>query len=77
LVGSAGPLQRDEKLFTYLRYNAELTREGLDGLGCPDIEPRAVQKLDSIDGIPALQHVGRRVAETKLREQHFDAFPPS
>lgn len=77
LVGSAGPLQLGKKLFTYLRYNAELTREGLDRLGCPDIEPRAVQKLDSIDGIPDLQRVGRRVAETKLREQHFDGFPPS
>jgi len=77
LAGSAGPLQRDEKLFTYLRYNAELTREGLDALGCRDIEPRAVQKLDSIDGIPDLQRVGRRVAATKLREQHFDRFPPN
>jgi hypothetical protein len=77
LVGSAGPLQLGKKLFTYLRYNAELTREGLDRLGCPGIEPRAVQKLDSIDGIPDLQRVGRRVAETKLREQHFDGFPPS
>jgi len=77
LVGSAGPLRRDEKLFTYLRYNAELTRQGLDGLGCRDIEPRTVQKLDSIDGIPDLQRVGRRVAETKLQEQHFEGFPPS
>ena len=77
LVGSAGSLQRGDKLFTYLRYNAELTREGLDGLGCPDVEPRAVQKLDSIDGIPDLQRVGRRVVETKLRAQHFDGFPPS
>src|SRR6516225_8066791 len=37
LVGSVGPLRRDQKLFTYLRYNAELTREGLDALGCRDI----------------------------------------
>jgi len=77
LVGSCGPLPLEDKLFTYLRYNAELTREGLDGLGCPDIEPRVVQKLDSIDGIPDLQRVGRSVAETKIREQHFERFPPS
>ena len=77
VAGSAGPLPPDEKLFTYLRYNAELTREGLDALGCPEIEPRIVQKLDSIDGIPDLQRVGRRVAETKLQEQHFDGFPPN
>jgi uncharacterized protein len=76
LVGSTGPLPLGEKLFTYLRYNAELTREGLDGLGCPDIEPRAVQKLDSIDGIPDLQRVGRRVAETRVREEHFERFLP-
>jgi hypothetical protein len=75
-VGSTGPLPLGEKLFTYLQYNAELTREGLDGLGCPDIEPRAVQKLDSIDGIPDLQRVGRRVAETKVREEHFEGFLP-
>jgi hypothetical protein len=76
LVGSTGPLRLGEKLFTYLRYNAELTREGLDGLGCPDIEPRAVQKLDSIDGLPDLQRVGRRVAETKVRKEHFEGFLP-
>src|SRR5260370_16092882 len=69
LLGSTGPLQLGEKLFTYVRYNAELTRAGLDGLGCPDIEPRTVQKLDSIDGIPDLRPVGSRVAETKLQQQ--------
>ena len=77
LIGCAGPLPRGDKLFTYLRYNAELTREGLDRLGCPDIEPRAVQKLNSIDGISDLQRVGRRVAETKLRDEHFADFPPT
>jgi predicted acylesterase/phospholipase RssA len=77
LVGNAGPLQHGQKLFTYLRYNAELTREGLDALGCRDIEPEAVQKLDSIDGIPDLRRVGLRVAEIKVLERHFDGFMPS
>src|SRR5262249_56800501 len=58
LVGSSGPLQHGQKLFTYLRYNAELTREGLDALSCPDIEPASVQPLDSIDGIRDLRRVG-------------------
>jgi hypothetical protein len=31
----------------------------------------------SIDGIPELQRVGRNVAEMKVREEHFDGFPPS
>ena len=69
-----GPLQREQKLFTYLRYNAELTREGLDALGCRDIEPETVQQLDSIDGIPDLRRVGKKVAETKVLERHFDGL---
>ena len=77
LVGSVGPLRREQKLFTYLRYNAELTREGLDGLGCRDIVPASVQQLDSIEGIPDLRRVGKRVAETKVLEHHFDGFMPS
>ena len=28
------PRRAEQKLFTYVRYNAELTREGLDALGC-------------------------------------------
>jgi hypothetical protein len=77
LVGSAGPLQQGQKLFTYLRYNAELTREGLDALGCHDIAPETVQKLDSIDGIPDLLKVGKRIAETRVMERHFAGFLPS
>ena len=77
LVGNAGPLQHGQKLFTYLRYNAELTREGLDVLGCRDIEPKTVQQMDSIEGIPELRRVGARVAETKVLERHFDGFMPN
>jgi uncharacterized protein len=77
LVASDGPLQRGQKLFTYLRYNAHLTREGLDALGCRDIEPKTVQQMDSIEGIPELRRVGARVAETKVLERHFEGFSPS
>ena len=77
LVGSAGPLVPGQKLFTYLRYNAELTREGLDMLGCRDIKPETVQQMDSIDGIPELRTVGKKVAETKVETRHFDGFAAS
>jgi len=67
---SVGPLH--QKLFRYARYNAELTEEGLSHLGCGDIDPRAVQKLDSIDGIPALERVGRAVAKRQVDPSHFN-----
>ena len=68
----AGPVE--PKLFTYVRYNAELSREGLDLLGLPDIDPDDVQRLDSIEHVAELQQVGRAVA-AKVAREHFEAFP--
>ncbi len=76
LVGSEGPLSAGQKLFTYVRYNAELTSDGLAALGCADIDPSLVQQMDSVDSIPALQKVGGRVAEKNVREEHFTGFAP-
>ena len=70
--GSGGPV--DPKLFTYLRYNAELSKEGLGALGIDDIEPEHVQKLDSVKYKLELQRVGEAVAKSKVRAQHFDGF---
>lgn len=61
------------KLFTYLRYNPELSREGLDALGLHHIEPYQVRRLDSVDHIAALQEVGRAVAR-EVRGEHFEGF---
>jgi|FEC22Drversion2_1045045.scaffolds.fasta_scaffold00193_36 uncharacterized protein len=73
LFGSAGPLSGPGKLFSYARYDADLSREGLNRLGCPDIEPETVQKLDSVDGIDELWHVGVKVGE-KVKPEHFAGF---
>jgi hypothetical protein len=75
-IGSVGPLEHKQKLFTYVRYNAELSRAGLDDLGCADVDPDVVQKMDSIVGIPDLIKVGEKVAETKVKAAHFDGFAP-
>lgn len=77
VCGSVGPLDREQKLFSYVRYNAELTRESLDALGCRDIEPETVQKLDSVAGIPQLREVGQAVVKKKVRDDHFAGFPPT
>jgi patatin-like phospholipase/acyl hydrolase len=61
------------KLFTYMRYNADLTRDGLDALGLPNIEPRSVQQMDSVEHIPQLQEVGRALAR-EVNIEHFAGF---
>ena len=65
------------KLFTYARYNAELSREGLDALGLEHINPRHVQQIDSVDHIGEMQEVGRTLAQQKVKSEHFAAFPPA
>jgi patatin-like phospholipase/acyl hydrolase len=67
--GSVGP----SKLFTYMRYNAELTEKGLKALGLTDIKPEDVQKLDSVAHIAELQRVGQAVAK-KVEPKHFAGF---
>ena len=70
--GWQGPLE--SKLFTYVRYNAELTTDGLARLGINDIEPEHVQKLDSVKYKHELQRVGEAVASSKVKAEHFDGF---
>jgi patatin-like phospholipase/acyl hydrolase len=74
LIPAAGPLGADQKLFTYLRYDADISRAGLDALGCKDVATETVQKLDSIQGIPQLLTVGGKVAG-KVTAEHFAGFP--
>ncbi|MEM9151479.1 MAG: patatin, partial [Cyanobacteria bacterium P01_F01_bin.3] len=62
-----------DPLFTYVRYNAELTRSGLNTLGLNKVRPEDVQKLDSVKAIPELSKVGRAVAKTVVAA-HFRGF---
>jgi uncharacterized protein len=76
MIASRGPLR--EKMFRYARYNAELTSEGLQKLGCGDIKPEDVEKMDSVVFIPALQRVGKATAARDVDRSHFkfEVFRP-
>jgi hypothetical protein len=63
------------KLFTYARYNAELSREGLDALGLEHINAGHVQQIDSVEHIGEMQEVGQALAQQKVKAEHFSAFP--
>ena len=67
-----GPVQ--PKLFTYMRYNAELTKAGLAALGLPDIVPEHVQEMDSVEHISELQKVGHAVGTQEVKSAHFAGF---
>jgi patatin-like phospholipase/acyl hydrolase len=72
MCGKAGPAA--PKLFTYMRYNAELSGGGLAQLGLSHIRPEDVEALDSVEHIAELEQVGRAVAEQDVKEGHFERF---
>lgn len=74
LCGVPGPAP--EKLFSYVRYNADLSRKGLDQLGLMQATPEHVQRLDSVAHLDELRLVGETLARTVVRPEHFDGFPP-
>jgi patatin-like phospholipase/acyl hydrolase len=73
LMGDKGQGPVTPKLFTYMRYNADVSREGLDALGLTQIEPEQVQKMDSVEFIPQLREVGRAIAR-QVNIDHFAGF---
>jgi uncharacterized protein len=61
------------KLFTYVRYNVELSRSGLDSMGLGNIKIKDVGPLDAFRHIDALRRIGHAAAG-KVQKQHFAKF---
>ena len=74
LVSDGAATSSTPKLFTYLRYDPAVTREGLDGLGLRDVDPAQVQTLDSVAYIPQIQRVGQAYAAQRVKPEHFARF---
>jgi uncharacterized protein len=74
MIGATGPTQ--SKLFTYVRYDAELSAEGLKNLGLEHLDPVNLQSMDSVRYMKELQEVGRAIATQKvnLSKPDFAAF---
>jgi hypothetical protein len=67
-------LDRDlGRAFLYARYNADLSREGLDALGFSQMDPEKVQKLDAVDQIDNLLQIGLNAGE-KIKLEHLGSF---
>lgn len=59
------------KLFSYVRYDPTLTREGLDAIGLRHLHPDKVQALDAVEGIADLQAVGVAYAAAACERRHL------
>jgi hypothetical protein len=63
------------RLFSYVRYDPEVTRAGLDALGLAGIESDHVRLMDSTEHIADIQRVGVAYGERHVDvERHFTGF---
>jgi hypothetical protein len=62
-------------LFTYLRYDADLSDEALAASGVTSArDQKRLRKLDAVDAIPQLQALGRSVGEQIDHDRDFAGF---
>lgn len=74
LSPAAVPLEHDlGRAFLYARYNADLSREGLEALGLGNLSPERVQKLDAVDQMSNLLAIGQ-AAGRDVSLAHFGSF---
>lgn len=63
------------KQFAYVRYDPDVSRQGLDKLGLGDVDADSVQVMDSVKHIPAIQRVGAAYARAHvLTAEHLRGF---
>lgn len=70
------PAPGGQKLFTYLRYDADVSRKGLDELGLPKVDEEHVQVMDSVDYIDEIRQVGQALGR-RVEAKHFAGFLPA
>ena len=84
-LGDMIPLDENNKIraldsdanrhFTYVRYNADLSQDGLDDAGLSHIETDEVRQMDSVKYIPQLREVGRTIGKQQVKvKTHFAHF---
>jgi len=74
LTDEGTPAQEYGRYFRYVRYNADLSPNGLAKLGIdPKLAP-AVQQMDAVDQIDNMRSVGRAVAQTEVSLGHLGSF---
>lgn len=78
LDSNGQPLSMDtdaNKHFLYVRYNADLSEQGLKENGLNHIDSDEVREMDSVKYIPQLREVGRAVGKNQvIVKEHFKYF---
>lgn len=69
----AGPGAAIAPLFSYVRYNADISQQGLAAMGLGDIKSSDIAKLDGVRNMPDLVRVGEAAGQAVTLD-HFAGF---
>lgn len=64
-------------LFTYVRYDLDLTRANLDRIGFDEVALSDVLPIDTVEHVDTLRSVGAAVADRAVDLAHLDGFIPA
>ena len=59
--------------FLYVRYNADLSGEGLKNMGFSHVDAASIRKMDAVENIPVLTEIGRAAAQ-RVEPEQFGFF---
>lgn len=86
-LGDMIPLDKEDKIFdlgsdanrhfSYVRYNADLSENGLEKLKLSHIDSDKVRQMDSVEYMPQLREVGKATGIQQVKvKNHFSHFLP-
>lgn len=73
-LGDMIPTDDTTRDFTYIRYDADLSEQGLKSLGLGNLDAEKVRKMDSVKHIKELQLVGSKTAIQQVDLKHLGTF---
>lgn len=74
LTGVLGQGCTPEKLFSYVRYDFDISEEAFQLLGLSNYAPDDVKRLDAVEKMNILQAVGQHIAAQTVQPEHFAGF---
>lgn len=74
-LGHMIPSEATDRAFTYVRYDADLSREGLTALGVA--QPKEKLVMDNVKAMDTFGEIGAAAASTVNVSSHFSGFIPT